>query len=190
MTAPTSRRQLVLLGVLLIGLVAAVLYALGPALPWGRVGGRAVATAARAGQAPAPAARPVELRLERLEQVGADPAQTGRNPFRMGAGTPVAGEPGQMAGGTRPAQLPAMPPVAAGPPPPPPVPPIPFKFVGIVSGPGGIGRIAVLSDGKIVVHGRENDIVDGRYRIVKIAEESIQIEHLDGRGRQTIRLTG
>jgi hypothetical protein len=59
-----------------------------------------------------------------------------------------------------------------------------------VSGGGLGGTIAVLSDGKFVYYGREGDIIEGRYRVVKIGEESIQVEHLDGRGRQTIRLTG
>jgi hypothetical protein len=48
----------------------------------------------------------------------------------------------------------------------------------------------VLSDGKVVVHGKEGAEIEGRYRIVKIGEESLQIEHVDGRGRQTIRLSG
>jgi hypothetical protein len=41
-----------------------------------------------------------------------------------------------------------------------------------------------------VVHGRINEIIEGRYRIITIGEESLQIEHADGRGRQTIRLLG
>ena len=45
-------------------------------------------------------------------------------------------------------------------------------------------------DGKTVVHGRVNETIEGRYRIVQIGEESLQIEHADGRGRQTIRLLG
>ena len=40
------------------------------------------------------------------------------------------------------------------------------------------------------MHGKEGDIIDGRYRILKIGTESIEIAYLDGRGRQTIRLTG
>ena len=53
-----------------------------------------------------------------------------------------------------------------------------------------VGRIAALSDGTFVYHGREGDVIEGRYRIVKIGVESIVMEHVDGRGRQTIRLTG
>jgi hypothetical protein len=76
------------------------------------------------------------------------------------------------------------------PPPPPPPPPIALKFIGIVSGEQSTGKVAVLSDGKFVYYGREGDIIEGRYRVVRIGEESIQMEYLDGRGRQTIRLTG
>jgi len=76
--------------------------------------------------------------------------------------------------------------VPAGPPPPP---PITVKFIGVVSR-RDVGKVAVLSDGKNVYYGREGEIVDGRWRIVVIGEESLQIEYVDGRGRQTVRLTG
>jgi len=50
----------------------------------------------------------------------------------------------------------------------------------------------VLSDGRggIPMYGKEGDIIDGRYRILKIGVESIEMAYLDGRGRQTIRLSG
>jgi hypothetical protein len=80
-------------------------------------------------------------------------------------------------------------PKPAGPPGPPPPAPIQLKFIGIVTRANGV-QWAVLSDGKVPMHGREGDIVDGRYRIVKIGTESIEMAHLDGRGRQVIRLTG
>ena len=85
--------------------------------------------------------------------------------------------------------VPVVPPAPAGPPPPPPPPPIPYKFIGLVS--GDAKKIAVLSDGRgAPVYGREGDIIDGRYRILRIGVESIEMEHIDGRGRQTIRLSG
>ena len=52
------------------------------------------------------------------------------------------------------------------------------------------GRVAILSDSRGVYYGREGEIVEGRYRILKIGVESIDLAYLDGRGRQTIRLTG
>jgi hypothetical protein len=51
-------------------------------------------------------------------------------------------------------------------------------------------RIAALSDGRFTYYGREGDIIDGRYRIVRIGVESIEMVHVDGRGPQTIRLSG
>jgi hypothetical protein len=79
-----------------------------------------------------------------------------------------------------------MPPVPAGPPPPP---PITLKFIGIVQKADGT-RIAVLSDGKRPISGKEGDEIEGRYRILKIGTESVDVSYIDGRGRQTIRLTG
>jgi len=62
----------------------------------------------------------------------------------------------------------------------------------------GVAVLALLQDAvelevdadTVVFHGREGDVIDGRYRIVSIGVESIVLEHVDGRGRQTIRLTG
>jgi hypothetical protein len=78
----------------------------------------------------------------------------------------------------------------APPPAPPPVPPIALKFIGILDVPGRGQKIAALSDGRNTFHGVEGDIIEGRYRILKIGVESIEIAYVDGRGRQTIRLTG
>ena len=76
------------------------------------------------------------------------------------------------------------------PPGPPPAPPIALKFIGMMERANGV-KWAVLSDGKgVVMQGREGDIVDGRYRILKIGAESIELTHADGRGRQVVRLTG
>ena len=80
------------------------------------------------------------------------------------------------------------PPGPVGPAPPP---PIVLKFIGTVEAPGrSAQKIAVLSDGRNVFHGREGDIIEGRFRILRIGAESIEMAYLDGRGRQTIRLTG
>jgi hypothetical protein len=134
--------------------------------------------------------KPVDVRLGSLDAAAADLNETGahRNPFRMGAAAPAAE-------GTSAARVPPKPvtPVVqmpVGPPPPPPLPPIPYRFIGVLSGAPGQGKIAVLTDGRNVVHGRVNAEIEGRYRIVQIGEESVQMEYLDGRGRQTIRLLG
>jgi len=81
--------------------------------------------------------------------------------------------------------------VPTGPVGPAPPPPIALKFIGTVETPGqSAKKIAVLSDGRNVFHGREGDIIEGRFRILRIGAESIEMAYLDGRGRQTIRLTG
>ena len=72
---------------------------------------------------------------------------------------------------------------------PPGPPPIQLKFFGTVDTPRG-AKVAALTDGKAVFHGKEGDIIDGRYRIVKIGVESIVLEYADGRGRTTIPLRG
>jgi hypothetical protein len=76
-----------------------------------------------------------------------------------------------------------------GPPPPPPLPPITLKFIGVIERPGQ--KIAVLSDSSgQPYYGVEGSTIGGRYRVLKIGVESIEMSYLDGRGRQMIRLTG
>ncbi|HTV02961.1 MAG TPA: hypothetical protein VMF13_20610 [Luteitalea sp.] len=126
--------------------------------------------------------------LTRLDEDRPAPEEGGRDPFRSG---PAAVGPDQPSGN----QTTTQPPTASVPAPPPlppqPVgpPPIVVKFIGVVSR-QDVGKVAVLSDGKNVYYGRAGEIVDGRWRIVSIGEESLQIEYADGRGRQTVRLTG
>ena len=81
-------------------------------------------------------------------------------------------------------------PAPGGPPPPPSLPPIPLKFIGVVGPSDQPQKIAVLSDGRGVYYGREGEAIEGRYRIVRIGADSIEMSYLDGRGRQTIRLSG
>jgi hypothetical protein len=183
-----QRTRWIQLGILSVVLLAVVYFVLVPALSTPAVPSRATATAGGRGSA-SPAARPIDVRLDALDRPAPsqDPAAARRNPFRMGAATPPPAPEGTLA-----ARLPAKPtgPAASAPAGPPPVPPIPYRFIGVLSGVPGQGRIAVLTDGKTVVHGTVNTVIEGRYRIVQIGEESLQIEHADGRGRQTIRLLG
>ena len=131
----------------------------------------------------APNGASLNVELDALKQPPPPPADTGRNPFRFQPKAPPAPPPGAATRGN-PSR--AAPP---GPPPPPPgPPPIPLKFFGIVE--GRPGKIAALSDGRFVYHGREGEVIDGRYRIVKIGVESIVMEYVDGTGRQTIPLRG
>jgi hypothetical protein len=61
----------------------------------------------------------------------------------------------------------------------------------MLNAPTQAGRVAVLSDGRgNVFNGREGDIIEGRYRLLKIGAESVELAYADGRGRQVIRLSG
>jgi len=135
-----------------------------------------------------------EVHLAQLTKPEPEPIEGRRNPFTFGpdpkqVAAAAAAEKARASAAATPV-VPVAPPVAQGPPPVPPPPPITLKFFGVVTAPGRIGKVAALGDGKFVYHGREGSIVEGRYRIVKIGEESIQLEYVDGRGRQTIRLSG
>lgn len=188
---PERRRQLIGLGLLLIVLAAGWSYWIssGPQPAATRAGGVARRPAPGAG-APAEALPPAEeVRLASLEHQRDEPSTATRNPFKFGrraAGTAQPTEPGTISTTAPPPVVP--PPAPTGPPPPP---PIPLKFIGVLEKGEGL-KWAVLSvgDGRGPLHGKEGDIIDGRYRILKIGTESIDMVYLDGRGRQTIRLTG
>ncbi|MEW6323228.1 MAG: hypothetical protein AB1635_19335 [Acidobacteriota bacterium] len=178
-----ERQALVLGGAALVA-AAAAWWMFGP------VGASSPDGPARAArpERPAPAAAvtlPGELRLSALERPRESPDSEGRNPFRFGS-RPAAAPPPRSTVPQAPA---AEAPVSRAPAGPPPAPPIALKFIGLVERSDGM-RVAVLSDGRVTLHGTEGAIIDGRYRILKIGLESIEVAYLDGRGRQTIRLTG
>ena len=110
--------------------------------------------------------------------------EAGRNPFRFQprAVAPPAPDVTQPV-----SEAPRLTPVPSGPPP---APPIPLKLIGVLERANGV-KWAVLTDGKSgPMYGKDGDIIDGRYAIVKIGTESVEITYADGRGRQVIRLTG
>ena len=133
---------------------------------------------------------PVDVSLDALEGGRLGPDDGGRNPFVFGLRQVSETDTGARRPVTRRPAVPETAPVLL-PPGPPPLPPIPFKFIGLVEGTAGTTKIAVLSDSKgLVVHGSEGTIIDGRFRILSIGADSLDIAYADGRGRQTLRLTG
>jgi hypothetical protein len=184
--ARSSPRQVALLALLLAVLAVVLLYNMRS----GQVPAAAGATRAGRPAAPGQEATAVEpVRLERLEADRPAPDEAARNLFRFGQRevaaanapppVPAADQPLSSAG-------PVVPAPPAGPAPPP---VISLKFIGIVD-PASSGALAVLSDGRNVFYGREGDTIEGRYRILHIGVESIEMSYLDGRGRQVIRLSG
>ena len=128
------------------------------------------------------------MHLQALEDERPQPINGERNLFRFKPKPLPPPPPPPSTPLTRPSPIDVVP---AGPPPPPALAPIGYKFIGVVEGPVGATKIAILSDkDHNVFHGREGDIIDGRYRILRIGAESIEMAYVDGRGRQTIRLTG
>lgn len=65
-----------------------------------------------------------------------------------------------------------------------------MRFIGLLEAAEPAQKIAILTDGRGIYQGREGDIIEGRFRILKIGVESVDMAYLDGRGRQTIRLSG
>lgn len=187
-----TRRQQVLLGVLGTVLLVVFVYAWTGSDTGGPAGGGA-ATSNRQARGRQPASRQaaeqqLDVKLDALKAPHEGPGAVERNPFRFEARRRVEGPEGEGSPAPRrPAAEPEPEPVPSGPPPPP---PIPLKFIGIIES-AQAGRVAALSDGHRVFQGRAGDIIEGRYRIVRIGVESIVMEYADGSGvQQTIRLSG
>jgi hypothetical protein len=179
-------RKQFLLGGLAVAVVLAVVWMMQPAAPTpaGLVAPPSRAGDPRAGKAQ-PAGEVGPVKLGSLNTSAPAPGEAARNPFRF---QPRVVAPPPTPTGTAPAIEAARPPPAPGPPP---VPPIPLKFIGVLERANGV-KWAVLTDGKspTPLYGKDGDIIDGRYVIVKIGTESVEMTHADGRGRQVIRLTG
>ncbi|HKE86496.1 MAG TPA: hypothetical protein VKB50_22220 [Vicinamibacterales bacterium] len=183
MTIP-RRRTIVLIGVLLAVLMGFVVLR-----PFGEPttgAGPAGTAASRSAQAKAEASVP-DVRLDLLRHDEGTFQTPERNPFTFGRReTPVVAP----AGPPRPRRVVEVPPEPTGPPPEPPLPPIPLRYIGFMQ-PTGDSRIAMLSDGRgTVIPGKEGDVIEGRYRLLRVGSDSADLVYLDGRGRQTIRLSG
>lgn len=180
MATSVPRRQAILLASLL-GLLAVIVayqfwWGRGPAAPAqaGTRGGTRAAQGSLTAEVP-------DVHLEALDADRPAPADHRRNLFLEEPDPPPPPPAAATAAGRRP----AVQPVPAGPPPPP---PITLKFVGVVH--AGGRAVAVLSDGRDILYGREGEVVDGQYLIHKINVETIEVSYPDGSGRRVIRLTG
>jgi len=191
--APDRRRQ-ILLAVVGVVLVVAVYRAwTGTSTPGPATSNQRTAQVAGTSRGTPPAAPAApDVHLEALKGERPEPGASERNLFRFKPKAPPPPPPSAV----RPRPVETAPAVPTGPPPPPPLPPIQLKFIGIVERSAAdsgkpMMKVAVLSDpAGHVTYGVEGGTIDGRYRIVRIGEHSIELSYLDGRGRQTIRLTG
>jgi hypothetical protein len=128
-----------------------------------------------------------DIRLELLRRERGELSAPDRNPFRFERRASAASPPrSQTTRRSAPIEV-----VPTEPLPPPPPPPIPLRFIGYLQPSDAPGRVAVLSDGRgNVFNGKEGDVIEGRYRLLRVGDNSADLIYLDGRGRQTIRLSG
>ena len=127
----------------------------------------------------------VDLRLHSLRTTPGASESVERNLFRFESRAASAPAPSPD-----PPQERREPPVSV-PSGPPALPPIPLRYIGLLEAPAQAGRVAVLSDGRgNVFYGKEGDTIEGRYLMVRVGPISADLSYLDGRGRQTIRLSG
>lgn len=150
----------------------------------------------------APASNPVTARAEtatgsmpapqvvRLGELNAvsEFGEVGRNPFTYGA-RPAPPPPPPRPQGPPPgmASLPPMtPPAPQGPP------PIGLKLTGITTAEQNGRPMVSLKDpvSNALFQAFEGDIVDGRYRVVKVGTQSVVLSYVDGSGTRTISLGG
>lgn len=181
-----TRRQRLLLGVLIVAGGAAFLMWMfgGPSTGTSSAASSPAGRGATGARGDAPV---TDVKLDLLQREHGPLRGPDRNPFRFER-REVAGAPARTG---RPVRQVALPPQPEGPLPPPPPPPIPLRFIGFLQPRDGAARVAVLSDGRgNVVDGKEGDVIEGRYRLLRIGNDSADLIYLDGRGRQTIRLSG
>jgi hypothetical protein len=134
--------------------------------------------------AAAPQALPEPIKLKALETVSeANPG--GRDPFGFGIPPRPPAPPPPPPVVVRPTPTPTPTPVG-----PPPRPPVPVKFLGFAEDPSRPGKLVSLSINGTVVIAREGDVVDGKYRLLKVGLESIVMSYLDGQGQTTIKQSG
>jgi hypothetical protein len=124
------------------------------------------------------------LKLEQLELAeNTEYAGTGRNIFQDQAEavipTPVQG----------PFKTPPKAPEPQGPPPTPPPPPINLRYFGFANNSGSPVRKAFLSNGDDVFVATEGDIVNRRYKILRINPTSIEIQDVLSNNTQSIPLS-
>jgi len=172
-----SRRTVILLGVLAASLLLAVLLRSGGGDPVAAPGTRpAVARQARRGGAPEPVHQVVMLRSAELDDIQAE-YQPGRDPFRFYQ-APKPPPPPPPERQPRPVvneqpKVEAPPPVPQGPQPP----PIEVEYLGSF---GPQSRpIAVFTDGEEIFNVRLGDDIDGKFRVVRIGYESVDLAFVD-----------
>ena len=178
-------RQGLLLALLATALGGTLWYQFGSSAPAGRVGAasnRTRGSAERSTATPQVADVKLDTLQARNDIVSGPPT---RDPFRFRMKPPPPAPP----------RPPAPPPtitVPPRPPGPPPVPPINLRYFGFAMNAQGM-RVAMLLDAtspRGVLIGKQGDIIEGRYRLLRVEPDNLEIAYLDGTGRRRIEKTG
>jgi hypothetical protein len=182
----TRQRQYAVLAALLVALVVVLVRMMGGDDPAG-TGTQPSVGASRPGASAGSVEMPVvDVGLERLSAERDELQPVERNPFRFRPKPPAPPPPARQTARLSPPIV--APPAPTGPPPPP---PIPLKYIGFADEAGPAARFGVFSDGRgTVINAKEGDILEGRYRVLRLGTDSADLVYLDGGGRQTIRLSG
>ena len=176
---PERRRQLTRLAIVLLGLLVVAWYQWPQAAPVAPTSN--VPTGSRTQLATQTLTLPEAVRLGDLDEVTPE-IPIGRNPFGFG----VRAAPRQAV--VR--NMPAVRPIIEGPPAPQGPPPIPLRLTGLMVAPGTTRTMATLKDPATggLFHAFEGDIVDGRYRLVRVGTQSVVMSYVDGSGIRTLGL--
>jgi hypothetical protein len=179
-SSPPARRRQAWLVVLLLVLAGVLWLQLRPT-----PSPAATSNPVAVGSAPAPVvALPERVALDTLAEVPELP-EARRNPFAFGVRPPPPPPPPQQ----------VLAPTPTAPPPPPPPsgpPPIALRLTGLTRVSDTGRTMVTLKDpsSSAIYQAFEGDIVDGRYRVVKVGTGSIVVSYLDGSGTRTIPLGG
>ena len=179
---PDRRRQL-LLAALVVVLAVILGYRFWPSADVSTSAVSMAPRSARPGQASGTVTAP-DVHIAALNAARPTPDDADRNLFQFKA-KPIAPPPRPVA---PPVQIAPAP---IGPPPPPAIPTIPLKYIGYIETASG-EKIASFTDASSdsPVQAIEGQTVLGRYRLLRIGVESVELSNIDGSGRQTIRQTG
>jgi hypothetical protein len=182
---PERRRQVTRLAVLVILLAGVVWFWRSPAGTPSPASNPVTAAATPQGVLPVPEG----VRLDALDAV-ATLTDAGRNPFTFGARRAAPESSPGTSFLTTP--QPWSPPIDPGPPVPQGPPVIDLRLTGLSVVEAGGRTLVTLKNPSTngLYQAFEGDIVDGRYRVVKVGVQSVVVSYLDGTGIRTLPLGG
>lgn len=130
--------------------------------------------------------------LKKLQEAASDTG--GRNLFQFGQPPPPPPTPEQLARLNRPEPVvtpqPRQPSAPTGPPPPAGPPPISIKYYGLSTQRVNGKKIAFFMDGDNILMAGEGELLQKRYRVMRIGVSSVVVEDTQLKREQSLPLTG